>query len=438
MALLNVRRLVATLGVAAFALNLLPLIALPTGASATGVDYQLTVTESAPSMTYGDLTPSFVAHLTVPSDDPPLAFNTPFYVAIDSQNYSGSVSGTFPTYTLSVSPQPPPSPSAGQHAVVAKYLSPKHGWLTSAPLVLTVLKKMAVLSCYTSNVTNTYAPNTPLTIRVEFSNTNAPVDIQNGTFSVTFTGPRTFTSANLSANGAGQIFVAAPPAAGVYRVRCAFSGTSSFSPVDGYMGVPTIIVSANHPVGRISLYTNPTPVSQGVFTSWLVVISARSGLPVPTGDISIRIGTAYTKIIALEAGGRVTFQAVAPTLGPSSVITVWYHGDPVYAASSANFPLATPPISSYAAPGAGSAVSNAASATASPTPAPTPTPAATESPTAAAQAIALPSASHRFDAALASSAGQRGGVVSYVLGALAGVTLLAVGAGLAWRLRRRS
>jgi hypothetical protein len=192
--LLNVRRLVATLGVAAFALNLLPLIALPRGASAAGVDYQLTVTESAPSMTYGDLTPSFVAHLTVPSDDPPLAGNTPFYVAIDSQNYGGSLSGNFPTYTLFVGP--PPSPSVGQHAVVAKYLSPKHGWLTSAPVVLTVLKKTPVLSCYTINVTNTYAPSTPLTIRVEFSNTNAPIDIQDGTFSITFTGPRTFTSAN--------------------------------------------------------------------------------------------------------------------------------------------------------------------------------------------------------------------------------------------------
>jgi hypothetical protein len=80
--------------------------------------------------------------------------------------------------------------------VVAKYLSPKHGWLTSAPVVLTVLKKTPVLSCYTINVTNTYAPSTPLTIRVEFSNTNAPIDIQDGTFSITFTGPRTFTSAN--------------------------------------------------------------------------------------------------------------------------------------------------------------------------------------------------------------------------------------------------
>jgi hypothetical protein len=203
------------------------------------------------------------------------------------------------------------------------------------------------------------------------------------------------------------------------------------------MGIPTIIVSANNPVGRISLYTNPTPVSQGVLTSWLVVVSARSGLPAPTGDISIRIGASYTKIIALEAAGSVTFQAVAPTLGPSSVITVWYYGDPVYAASSANFPLATPPISAYAAPGAATAVSNAASASVSPTPASTPTPAATESPTPASQAIALPSASHRFDPALASSTGQHGGVGLYVLGAFATVTLLALGAGLAWRLRRR-
>ncbi len=428
----------ATLGVAAFVLNLLPFIALTTGASAAGVDSQLTVTESAPTITYGDWTPSFVAHLTVASDDPPLAGNTPFYVAVDSQNYGGSISGNYPTYSLYVGPQPPPLPSVGQHAVVAKYLSPKHGWLTSAPVTLTVLKKTPVLSCYITNVTNTYAPNTPLTIRMEFSNTNAPVDIQNGTFSVTFTGPRTFTSANLRADSAGQIFLSVPPATGSYHGSCAFSGTSSFNPVDGYLNIPTIIVSANHAVGRISLYTNPTPVTQGVMTSWKVVVSARSGLPTPTGNIGLRIGASYTKVIALEGGGSVTFQAVAPGLGPSSTIVVAYYGDPVYAASSADFPLTTPPIS--AAPTAPTVVANAAAATAAPTPASTPTPAATESPTGAPQAIALPSASHRFQPVLASSTGssQRGGVSTpYLLGALATLTLLGLGAGLAWRQRRR-
>jgi MYXO-CTERM domain-containing protein len=432
-----VRRLVATLGVAVAVVAIHPFNSSVDASAAGG---QITVTETATTMTYGDLPPSFQGHLTPASDDPTAVYMMNFTVTVDSQSYEGSVSAdNRGSYTLYVSIAPSPPLSVGPHSAVAKFQSTKYGLLTSAPVTFTVLKKTPTLSCYVVNVTNTYAPNTPLTITVDFANTAAPVDVQNGTFSVTFTGPRTFTTANLTAN-TGQVFASTPSATGLYRMGCVFSGTASFNPAVGQMGVPNIIVSTNSPVGRIALYTNPTPVTQGVMTSWKVVVSARSGLPTPTGNIAIRIGSSYTKVIPLEAGGTVTFQAVAPGLGPSSVITVWYYGDPVYAASSADFPLTTPLITADAAPSARTTVSNAASAAATPTPITTPGPTAVESPSSSPQAIALPSASHRFDPSLASSTGHSnpGGMgVPYLVGALAALTLVGLGAGLAWRQRRR-
>jgi hypothetical protein len=413
---------------------------VPTSAVAATVNYQLTVTESAPTMVYGNPTVSFRGYLTVPSDDPPLAWNTPFYIAVDSQTYSGSVSGTYPTYTLYQAGLVSPGPSVGQHSVTAQYLSPKHGLLTSAPVVLTVLKTTPSLDCTITNITNTYAVNTPFTIHVQFGGINGAVDIQNGTFSITFIGPRTFTSPNLSANSAGQVFASAPSATGVYQTKCAFSGTGSVNPVETHLNIPTIIVSANNPVGGISLYTNPTPVTHGPMITWEVVVSPRSGLPTPTGNIGVDIGVSYTKLMPLGPGGRMTFQAVAPTLYPSDTIRVWFMGDPVYASSSADFPLTTPPIPGNAVPSTGTAVSNAGSAPTTTTPAPTPTPTAAESPTALPQAIVLPSPSNRFNGALAGSTehSRPGGVRAlYLVGALASLTLVGLAGGLAWRQRRR-
>lgn len=410
---------------------------VPAGASAADTNGQITLTASGSTMTYGEPSPTFRANLTLPAGDPSPNDMT-FYFLVDSQMYIGSVSWNNPNWSLYENGFGPPPLSVGQHSVVAQYKSPNHV-LTSAPVILTVLKKTPGLDCSIMNTANTYATNTPLTIRVIFTNTNAPVDIQNGTFSMIFKGPQTFTTGNLHPDSAGQMLVSGPAATGLYQTSCAFSGTSSFNPVETHTNVPTMIVSANNHVGSIALYTNPTPVSHGPMITWEVIVSPRSGLPTPTGYVGVDIGVSYTKLMPLGPDGSLTFQAVAPALAPSDTIRVDYMGDPVYVWSNASFPLRTPPIPGDPSAGAPPAAQRppAASTSAAVESA---MPAATQNPTPRGLSIALPTPSNRIGAALVSTSGQsapdgRRGLL--VGGAIALLTLIGVGAGLTWRQRRR-
>ena len=403
-------------------------VLIPAGVSATSFTYQISLTESSSFMVYSGQSPSFRGSLTPPSDDPSIAWNSVF-VAVDSVNYLASVSGIGPTYSFYLGGLDPTSPPVGVHSVVAKYLSPNHGWLISAPLTLRVDKSTPTLSCSIDNFANTYAPGAHLTIIVSFSNTNVAVDIQNGTFSFIFAGTRTFTFANLKANSAGDVITSTPSVTGIYQAKCRFSGTSSFNSVEERLSTPTIIVSGNHRPGGIALYTNPTPVTHGPMITWEVIVYAGSGLPTPTGRIALRIGGAYTYPIALAAAGRVTFRTVAPYVRPSDTIRVFYYGDRVYAFASATFPLTTHPIPVTAA--------------ATPTPAVTPThgPAAKPSPTPGPP-TSSPSPSDQFNAVtvLASSNGPSspgGSSALYWVAAAASLTLIGLGSGQAWRRRRR-
>ncbi|GCE18467.1 hypothetical protein KDK_22670 [Dictyobacter kobayashii] len=197
-------------------------------------------------------------------------------------------------------------------------------------------------SCFTSGMAPTNLPNSPLTVSFEIgANSNTQVDWQNSTFTVTFIGAQTFTRANLKANSSESVTVPMPSVFGSYQVQCMFNGTSLFNSAvtNSYSG--PILVSANHQVGGIQLYTNPANLQPGASTTWNVVVLGAAGLPAPTGYIHIRIGNSYTSIVALGSGGTVTFQANAPSpLAP--MITVFYGGDPVYANSSANFSLTNP------------------------------------------------------------------------------------------------
>jgi hypothetical protein len=441
--------MLARIGLAAAtfaALAVLPAL-VPTSAAASTVSYQLTLTESAPTMTFGGATPSFRAYLTPPADDPPLKFGA-FYLtvdSIDSTRYEGSISGTSPymLYETGINP-----PVVGQHTVVANYQSPNHGLLTSAPVTLTVLKTTAPIGCVNYKVENTYVPNTPFTIEVVPGYTNAPAEVKNGTFTLTFSGARTFTTANLTANSAGQISASLPPAYGIYQAKCGFSSSASYNPTEAPMNVPTVIVSARNAVGGIAVYTNPTPVTHGPMITWEVVVSARSGLPTPTGYVGLTIDGAYTKLVALGAEGSVTFQAFAPAFRPSASIRVDYMGDPTYVDSFVDLPMSTPPIPGTGSPsaGTGSATAGTGSATAgiaqpNSTPSSTPTPVTTESPTAPPVSMAMSSPSHPASVALMTSTGQSkssGKSAFYLVGALALLTLIGLGSGLAWRRRRRA
>jgi hypothetical protein len=420
------------LGLTATLAAYLALAAFIPATASTNASYQIAVTESATTMVYGGKAPLIQATLTVPPDDPGPSL-LDFYVRVDSVRYLGSLSGSSPSYTLNVVGLDP-IPSVGQHAVVAEYLSRKNGLVTSAPVILTVQKQTPVVICSIDNAATTYRANTLLTIRVMFGNTFVPVDIVNGSFSITFAGVRTFTSPPLRASSTGQVTVSAPSINGVYQAKCAFSGTSSFNPTEARLATSTIIVSGNNQVGGIAVYTNPTPVRSGVATTWKVVVYARAGLPAPTGYVGLVVGGAVGTAVPLGPGGSVTFQAVAPAIGPSSIIRADYLGDPVYGVFSAEFPLKTPPIPNEVPSGA---------ATAAPTPTatPDPTPTPTATPTASAVSLALPSPTNRLDVALvgtgAPTATDRGAGLR-LAGALTALALVGLGAGLVWRRRKRS
>ena len=421
--------------IAALALGLLGGVSAP-GRVLADTAYTLTVTESAPTMTYGDPSPTFRATLTPPADDPPLAGNTPFYIAIDSTDYAGSLSGAAPPYTLYLNGIGPPVPAAGQHTVTAQYQSPKHGLLTSSPVTLTVLRKSALLTCGVNINGTTAPPGAPVTVTTSFSDSNAPVDWQNGTFTISFVGARTFSFPNLKASVPDeQLSVTTPSAPGVYQTKCDFNGTANFNPIESG-SIPLITVSAGNAPGGIALYTNPAPVTRGVMTTWMVVVSPRGGLPAPTGYVNLRIGQIFTGSIALAARGTVTFQLVGPAIGPGEQIQVFYHGDPVYSASNATFPPATQPIpGAVSAPGPTSRPP-AAAPSADPTPAAAPSPSPSE--------IPLPSpaspAPTRVDASpVAATSGPRlgGPTLVAVAGVAVAVVLLGTGSGLAWRRGRR-
>lgn len=343
--------------------------------------YSISVTESSPTIPYGVFSGTLTAQLTVPADEPAVD-PANFFIKVDSQTYHAPLSGSSSPYAITVVSLGGTILSMGKHTVVADYYSPKlQTTIESAPITLTVVKPTPLMDCGINIATPTLAPRTPLTVTVSFGNTDTPVDWQDGTFTITFVGKRTFTNANLKANSSEQLIVPVPSVPDVYQDKCLFSGTASFNPVASTLSLSTLVVSENHQIGGIKLYTNPTTISRTKPTTYKVVILAAPGLPTPTGNISLVIGTAYTSIIALGAGGTVTFQANAPSPFNGTTIRVNYDGDPVYTWTHATFPLTNPPI------GSGNPPSN-------PAPAPgTATPSASVTPTSGTIATNTPNAS---------------------------------------------
>lgn len=216
-----------------------------------------------------------------------------------------------------------------------------------------------------------------------------------------------------------------------------FSGTSSFGPTGFSFG--NVIVSPANQVGGIALYTNPTPVTNGPLITWKVVVSGRPGLPAPTGDIRVMLAGSTSSPVPLS-GGVATFQLVAPYVQPSDIITVWYYGDPVYAASSAKFSLNTSPISNSAPPSAVPASVPPQTAQQNPTPAASPTQSTPDSPTPSPSSNASQSPNHRLNAVLSNSKNPSipgGGGTLYLVGAAALLMLVGLGSRLAWHRRRR-
>jgi hypothetical protein len=322
---------------------------IPTGASASDASlppgFQITVTESRPNMVFGEPSPSFRIEVTVPPDDtPPTNVQRPVFLLVDGSRVAnvGDVTGLSNSFFLPLLPASPPL-SVGQHSVAAMYASPTFGDLTGPAITLTVEKATPVLQCGIANPTPTFAPGASVTIGTTFSNVNIPVGFQDGTFSLTFSGAQTFTVDGLKADGSGNLVATLPSVPGSYEGTCSFSGTSSVNAVQARLdnGVP-VIVSTNRAIGGIKLSTEPAVLTSNVTMTWHVTVLPGPGLPAPTGFISIRLGAQFTPIIALSDGGSVTFTTTPTSFNGVTAIKVFYDGDPVYAPSSASFPLDNP------------------------------------------------------------------------------------------------
>jgi hypothetical protein len=155
--------------------------------------------------------------------------------------------------------------------------------------------------------------------------------------------------------------------------------------------------------------------------------------------------------VTLTGGGSVTFQTTIPAVGPNSAlgptpIRINYHGDTVYAASGAYFPMSNPaPSTSASSPPADPAAATQPTgpdpAASSGTPVAEATTgtsvseatAGTQTPEAAATQPPGPVAGAVQPVRLVASPGAG----RYWAGAIAFVTLIGLGGGLFWWRRRR-
>jgi len=320
---------------------------IPMGASAADPSlppgFQITVTVSRPTMVVGEPPPSVTINVTVPPDDTPSTnVQRPVFLLVDGNQVArvGDVTGLsnsfFLPFLITSSPL-----SLGPHSVAAMYASPTFGDLTGPAATLTVVKPTPVLLCAIANPTPTYAPGASVTVVMTFG--NVPVDVQDGTFSLTFKGAKTFTLDGLKADGSGNLVVSLPSVPDSYEGTCSFSGTSSVDAALARLdnGVP-VIVSTNRAIGGIKLSTEPAVLTSNVTMTWHVTVLPGPGLPAPTGYISLRLGAQFTPIIALTDGGSVTFTTNPTSFSAVTPIKVFYNGDPVYAPGSASFSLDNP------------------------------------------------------------------------------------------------
>lgn len=331
------------------------------------------------TFSYGSDNPMMDATLTYPQGSP-APDPRQFFIVVEGQKFADSVGPIGNTlHVFARIPQFPP----GQHTAIATYYdAASQTTVQSNPIVFTILRAAPTMDCAAS----TFAlPGQALTITMSFENPPIPVDFQDGTYSVTFTGPTSLSFANLVPNANDAVAVTAPTPIGVYKISCHFSGTTTFAPNNAQN---TITVSKEHALGSVQLYTNPTTLAPHQSLTFYVVLHAAPGLPTPTGTILIRLGPLYSNSLPIRADGTVliTFQPV-PSLDGATQVQISYFGDPYYATAYTTFPLTNPPV-----PGSGSGGSPTSTPGASKQATPsTGTPAASPATTPGAGSVALSS-----------------------------------------------
>jgi len=319
--------------------------------------------------------------------------------------------------------------SFGTHQVQVRYfIISTATTIYSNTVTITIGQAYATTTCLIHNLAYAYAPGSNITVDFNMLTTGSqPVDWQNGTFTINFTGPSTVSYPKQKANSNEQVTVKVPTTPGQYALVCNFDGSPFFHASQGEQ--LAALVSQGHKTGAIRVYTNPTTIHANQSNTWYVVIPAGDGLPTPTGSFGITIGNSSTRPITLSSSGDATVQLTAPTSVYGN-ITILYFGDGVYSSETATFPLTNPPI-----PGAGGGAATpgpttTAGGTATPgTPAPTVTGGTTGTP------AATPAGTPVAGAASAKTDGPTGPGATPIVGGTLGLLAIAGGGMLLWRRR---
>lgn len=295
--------------------------------------YSLTLSESASSMYYGTVSPTFQAFLTVPANEPPMPTYGITVVVDGTLSITGSITGAAPDYTLTVPASAAWGFEPGLHTIVAKYLSvPLNQYIYSQQLTFTVNKGNATLQCAILNQLppydwSTYPANASLELYFSVHNSyigsHYDVDVQNATYTVIFVGAQTFTYANIKPAAAtyNHAFIAGPSAPGNYTMRCIFNGSNLFSPTEADIHV-TLQSTASTPSPR----PTSTPASQQPASGSTPAGSGTHAQPgataTPTGTSTVA-ATVTATVTATAPGGLLSAKTTLPTSSHPSTLLLW-------------------------------------------------------------------------------------------------------------------
>ncbi len=352
----------------AFALMLIslaPVLAQPQVTS--GYTFTLTFGNSGP-YTSGGMMPTFRGSITVPQGGAtPDDSNVVLQVngQANAVSVSGSSGNTYSTYAGFDTQQ------SGKYTAVEVFTLSAGTTIQSNILTFTVAAPPAPLSCSIRNSSYVYAQGESLQVDVG-SDAPSPSVYQGGTFTLTFTGPTTVTEGNLTVNSNGVVTAPAPARTGNYQMQCAFSGNSSYAPTTtGTTGVG-VMVSLEHQIGSVQVYSSPTTLAAQQTADMYVVFHAAGGLPAPTGRFYIEFIRGSSNPIYLQPDGTVLVHlSPLPLISGESHFTLFYVGDPNYNSVSLTFPITNPPIPGGNTGGGGGGTSPTAKAKATATAAPT-------------------------------------------------------------------
>jgi hypothetical protein len=321
--------------------------------AATGDTVSLSITNGT-SFTYGAPTaPQFQVVVVMPA---PPSINRPWAVTVyvsSGQTFGGTLSSETAdqlTYTFTVYTTGAAIPVGETSAYATFDNPPSNTPESSGSVTFTVTKANTSLKCSIENVGSMFAPGTALTFYI------GPAGWQNGTFTITFTGPGAVTYANLHADSSNAVTAPGPTQIGRYDYSCLFSGTSTLASAQFNTSGQPLLISEMHAVGGAQIYTNPTTVNTIQATQLYVVMRGAPGLPAPTGYVGVAIGryTTHAGITLGSDGTALVTLGRLPDLSGATGIELSYYGDPYYTFQTFTFPLTNPPIPGASSSGNGS------------------------------------------------------------------------------------